>query len=335
MIDTLIHSSATTFLSMLKIFLVMLTAGLLVRKRVLTPEHIKGLTAATVDVFLPSLTFYSILINLKPGEFDIWWILPLSAGVMMLSGTGLAALFFSRELPEKRNMLPLCGIHNAAYMVLPLGALLFPKQFDKFSLYVLLFLTGQTPIVWSIGKYMTTASPDERFKWKDIQAPPLLAALLALVLVFSGLRDLLIPQNHVMTNSVVGSVIDVFLAAIKLLGDATIPLALFILGGVLGGIRIRLDNIKWDMVRVILVKFLLLPVMTFLVLTLTGLAKHYPLLATFFIIQSSSPPAIVIILQVNRYGGDEQKLGSMLLVTYLACLIFLPFWLALWSGLTM
>lgn len=320
---------------MLKIFLVMLTAGLLVRKRVLTPEHIKGLTAATVDVFLPCMTFYSIMTNLKPGEFDIWWVLPLGAGVMVLGGIGLAALFFARELPEKRNMLPLTGIHNAAYMILPLGALLFPDSFDMFSLYVFLFLTGQTPIIWSIGKYMTTAAAGDPFRWKDVLNPPMISALIALVMVFTGLRDLLTPPGVTLTDSAVGSVIDVFLATIKLLGDATIPVALFILGGVLGSIKIRIDNIRWDVTRVIFIKFFLLPALTMLVLVLTGLKDLYPLLATFFLIQSTAPPGIVIILQVSRYGGDEQKLGSMLLAAYIVCLVAMPFWLALWNGLTM
>jgi predicted permease len=333
MVDTFLHSSATTFLSMLKIFLVMLTAGLLVRKKVLTPGHIKGLTVATVDVFLPCMTFYSIMTNLKPGEFNIWWVLPVSAGIMALCGFGLAALFFARELPEKRNMLPLTGIHNAAYLVLPLGALLYPDQFDIFSLYVFLFLTGQTPIIWSIGKYMTTASANARFRWKDALNPPMISALFALALVFSGLRDVLIPPGHSPADSIAGSVFDVFLATIKLLGDATIPVALFILGGVLGNIRIRLKGIRWDVLRVIIVKFLLIPSLTLLVVVMTGLHHSHPLLATFFIIESAAPPGIVIILQVSRYGGDEQKLGSMLLVTYLVCLIALPFWLALWSGL--
>jgi len=333
MLEIFLHSSATTLLSMLKLFLVILAAGFLIRRRVLTPQHIKGLTAATVDVFLPCMTFYSILTNLNPGAFDIWWVLPLSAGVMMLSGIGLAALFFRRELPEKRNLLPMSGIHNAAYLILPLGAVLFPEQFDQFSLYIFLFLTGQTPIIWSIGKYMTTASADDRFHWKDVLTPPLMSALLALALVFSGLRDLMIPQGRIVTDSVWGSLMDVVLASIKLLGDATVPLALFILGGVLGSIKIRLDNIKWDVIRVMLIKFLLLPIITFIAVLMTGLGEQYPLLATFYVIQSSAPPAIVIMLQVNRYGGDEQKLGSMLLITYLVCLFALPFWLALWSGM--
>jgi predicted permease len=333
MLDTFLHSSATTFLSMLKIFLVMLTAGLLVRRRVLTPEHIKGLTAATVDVFLPCMTFHSIMTNLNPGDFGIWWVLPVAAVVMVFAGIGLAALFFARELPEKRNMLPFTGIHNAAYMILPLGALLYPDQFDRFSLYVFLFLTGQTPIIWSIGKYMTTAAAGARFQWRDVMNPPMISALFALALVFTGLRDILMPTGQAPVNSMAGSIVDVFLATIELLGDATIPVALFILGGVLGSIRIRLDNIRWDLFRVISIKFLLLPFLTFLTLLLTGLQHSHPLLATFFIIEGAAPPAIVIILQVNRYGGDEQKLGSMLLATYLVCLVALPFWLALWKGL--
>ncbi len=318
---------------MLKIFLVMLTAGVLVRRRVLTPEHIKGLTAATVDVFLPCMAFHSIMMNLKPGEFDIWWILPVAAGIMALGGFGLAALFFARELPEKRNMLSFTGIHNSTNMVLPLGALLYPDQFDIFSLYVFLFLTGQTPIIWSIGKHMTTAAVNERFQWKDVLNPPMISTLIALALVFSGLRDILIPAGQPTVGSITGSIIDVLLATLKLLGDATIPLALFILGGVLGSIRIRLDNIRWDLLRVTFIKFALLPSLMFLTVVLTGLHHSHPLLAAFFIIQSAAPPAIVIILQVNRYGGDEQKLGSMLMVTYLVCLLALPFWLALWNGL--
>jgi predicted permease len=333
MLDTFLQTSATTFVSMLKIFLVMLTAGLLVRKRVLTPDHIKGLTAATVDVFLPCMTFYSIMTNLKPGEFGLWWVPPVAAGVMALCGFGLAALFFARELPAKRNMLPLIGIHNAAYLPLPLGALLYPDRFDLFSLYVFLFLTGQTPIIWSVGKYMTTAAPDVRFRWKDILNPPMVSALFALALVFTGLRDTMMPPGQSPGDSIAGSVFDVFLATIRLLGEATIPVALFILGGVLGNIRIRLKGIGWDVLRVIIVKFLLVPLLTLLIVIMAGLHQSHPLLATFFIIEGASAPGVVIILQVSRYGGDEQKLGSMLLVTYLVCLVALPFWLALWSGL--
>jgi hypothetical protein len=160
----------------------------------------------------------------------------------------------------------------------------------------------------------------------------MVSALFALVLVFSGFRDVLMPSGQIPVNSISGSLVDVIFATIKLLGDATVPLALFILGGVLGSIDIRLNHIRWDVVRVLFIKFILLPSLTFLTLIVIGLQHSNPLLATFFIIQSAAPPGIVIILQVNRYGGDEQKLGSMLLAAYIACLAAMPFWLAMWGS---
>jgi predicted permease len=335
MLENLIQTFLTTFLSMLKIFLVMLAAGVLLRKKVLTPEHIKGLTAATVDVFLPCLTFYSITTAFKPHEFPIWWIIPLCTGALMLGGIGLGVLFFRKELPEKRNMPPLAGIHNGAYLVLPLGAVLFPDQFEVFSLYVLLYVLGQTPIIWSIGKYMLTAEAGDRFRLIDIFNPPLVATLLALAVVFSGLRDLLLPNGIGAAASIPERLADAVFSTIKLLGDATIPLALFILGGILGSISIRFKDIKRDVMKVSTVKFILLPFAAVLILYATGLSKHYPLLATFFVIQSSAPPAIVTLMQINKYGGDEQKVGSVLFITYLICLVAMPVWLSIWQLLNM
>lgn len=331
MLDNLIQTSLSTFLSMLKIFLVMLAAGILLRKKVLTPEHIRGLTAATVDVFLPCLTFYSITTAFKPAEFPIWWIIPLCTGVLMLGGIGLGILFFRHELPEKRNMPPLAGIHNGAYLVLPLGAVLFPNQFELFSLYVLLYVLGQTPIIWSIGKYMLTAEAGDSFRLKDIFNPPMIATLLALAVVFSGLRDFLLPAGIGEASSIPEHLADAVFSTIKLLGDATIPLALFILGGILGSISIRFNDIKRDVLKVSTIKFILLPLSTVLILYTTGLSRHYPLLATFFVIQSSAPPAIVILMQINKYGGDEQKVGSVLFITYLICLFTMPVWLSVWQ----
>jgi len=149
--------------------------------------------------------------------------------------------------------------------------------------------------------------------------------------VFSGLRDLLLPAGDGTVLSIPERLSDAVFSTIKLLGDATIPLALFILGGILGNISIRFNDIKRDVMKVSIIKFFLLPLAATLILYATGLSAHYPLLATFFIIQSSAPPAIVILMQINKYGGDEQKVGSVLFITYLICLVAMPVWLSVWQ----
>jgi len=43
----------------------------------------------------------------------------------------LGALFFWGELPGKKNMLALAGIHNAGYLILPIGTVLFPEAASR------------------------------------------------------------------------------------------------------------------------------------------------------------------------------------------------------------
>jgi predicted permease len=86
-----------------------------------------------------------------------------------------------------------------------------------------------------------------------------------------------------------------------------------------------------DTGRILLVKFLILPLVTLLFLSFYGARDTYPLLANLLMIQSSSPAATGIILQVRAYGGDYQKTGNIMFISYLFCMFSLPFWLALWQ----
>ena len=329
----LAHSFGTTFISMLQIFFIILAAGILLRKKVLSQDNLHGLSVATVDVFLPCMCFTSILANFRPGEFDIWWILPVSGILLTAVGMLVGWLFFVRELPQKRNMLPLAGVQNAGFMILPLGKILFPDQFDQFAVYVFMFTIGQSLPIWTIAKLMTTAAPDARLRWKDMLTPPFIATIAAIVIVFAGLHPIFFipdpetPQFAHAFNTILATIT----SGARLLGDATVPLMIFILGGVLGSIRFRLRAYLGDIVRVVLVKFVLLPLMVIGALLYSGIGTAMPLLAVFFVIQSASAPAISLVIQVKKYGGDEQKLGSMVLVCYLVCLFMLPFWVSVWQ----
>jgi malate permease and related proteins len=333
MSEVMLAAFTPTFLAMLKIFFIALIAGFLVRRRVIGQDHIQGLTVITIDAFLPCLIFSNIIVHFRPQEFSIWWVLPLSAIVMNGMGIGLGALLFRNELPAKQNMLPLAGIQNSGYLVLPMGAVLFPKQFDLFSLYVFLFILGQNPLIWSVGKYMTTAAPDTRLHWQGLITPPLMATLTALVFILTGLRGILPYPSQGDSSGLIVTFYTIFMDAIVLLGKATVPSATFILGGILGGISFTLKPYIADTLRVIFIKLAAVPVITLSIVYATGLGNSHPLLSEFFIIQSAAAPAISIMLQIKKYGGDEQKVGSILLASYAVCLITLPFWTAVWQSL--
>lgn len=321
MIEIFTGVFSSTFRAVLQIFIVALAAGFLVRKKVISQDQVKAISTVVVRVLLPCLIFASIVRHFDPGQLHIWPMLPLAAVLMIACGLLAGVFVFWRELPGKRNMLSLCGMQNAAYLVLPIGKVLFDSsgQFDKFKLYCFLYILGVTPILWTVGKYLISSKHDAKIEVRELITPPFVANILALFFVFTHMRKL-VPM--------------VLLDSIELIGSATIPVAILVLGAVLGSVSFCLKPYIFDAARVILVKMVIIPLCTIVVLYLWGLGASYPLLASFFVIEASSAPATAAIIQVKHYGGDEQKVSSIVLQAYLFCIIAMPFWVALWNAIS-
>jgi predicted permease len=310
-------TTVATLLAVLKIFFVVLLSGIFFRRGVLTDAMVTALTQATIVLFLPCLILDKILTGFSPSDFQLWWTLPLASVVMTLIGLALAALAFARELPEKKSMLAVASMQNAGYLVLPIGAALYPDRFDEFALYVSLFILGFNPVLWSLGKLLTTSGdPGGGLDWRGLLNPPLVSCLSAMVLVLTGLHRL-IPAP--------------VLETIELVGDGAVPVATVVLGAMLGGLTFRLRPHLWDAARVVVVKYVCLPVATIAFLVLTDIGAGNPLLARFLVLEAASAPAVGLILQVRAYGGDENKVGTVMLVSYVLCVVSLPVWLAVWE----
>jgi len=309
-------SASATLLAILKIFVVVALAGFLVRRGILTEDMVTALTKATIVLFLPCLILDKILTNLSPAEFPLWWTLPLASIVMALAGLALAFAVFFPDLPEKRSMLAVASMQNAGYLVLPIGAALYPDQFDEFALYVSLFIAGFNPVLWSIGKFLATNGAPRSSDWRGMLNPPLVACLSALALVLTGV-------SRFISTPV--------LETIELIGEGAVPVATVVLGAMLGGMSLRLRPHLWDAARALAVKYGLLPGLTVAVLSMTDIGATDPLLARFLVLQAASAPAVGLILQVRAYGGDEQKVGTVMLLSYVACIVGLPVWLAVWE----
>lgn len=306
---------ATVFNAIFQILLISAAAGILVRKNVISQPQIQSLSAVTVTVFLPCLIVVKTVTQFDPSGFTLWWMLPLSGALIVLVGLGLGSILF-RFNPAKRPLLPMASMQNAVYIVLPIGQLIFPDQFDRLALYCFLLILGQSPLLWSVGKVLITGRKDADIKLKDFVTPPLVATVTSIFLVFTGLTAL-IPKP--------------LLVSMDLLGQATVPLAVFILGATLGSISFTDMPPISDTLTVAAVKFVLVPATAFAVLYFTGLYETLPLFSSLIIIQTSAPPATNLILMVKNYGGDSQATGSMMLLQYLVCIIAMPLWLSLWQ----
>ena len=239
----------SSFLSMLdavaKILTIALIAGLLVRKNIIKQEYIKGLSELTVIVLLPALIFTKTISTFKPDVTAGWWILPLIGAVLPLVGIFLGSIIFYKRPKHKKNILSVASFPNAAYLVLPIGQIIFPEQFDQFALYCFLFIIGYNPILWSVGKYYSTLTNDSySFKFKELITPPLVANIASVLIVLIGLHRF-IP--------------DIIFEPINLIGSATVPIATFILGATLGAISFKIWPSLTDILKVLLIRFILVP----------------------------------------------------------------------------
>jgi predicted permease len=319
MITIFTNSFGTAFQAVLQILLIALAAGILMRKNVLTQEQIKAISAIGVRILLPCMIFSNIILNFDPAAFKIWPIVPISALLMIGFGILFSLVLFWPNIKEKKYLFAPAALQNAGYLILPVGKFLYPDQFDKFAMYCFLYILGLSPILWSLGKYLVSSLPDEKPSIKNLFTPPFVTNIVAILLVLLKLK-FLIPTPVI--NS------------IDLLGSAAVPVATFVLGAVLGSISFGIRGFALDAIKVLTIRLMLVPIITIIILLLTGLNKNYPLLCNLLVLQSSSSPATALIMQVKHYGGKEQQLGSILLISYVACIITMPFWLAIWLTIT-
>ena len=299
-----------------RIFLIILVAGFLVRKNVIRQEHIGAMANLTVNILLPCLLFSSFVTNFNPGEIPDWWLLPLACVAMIGFGLGLGYLFYPRTYRQKQNLFPLASMQNAIYLVLPIGRFTFPDQFDDFLVYSFLFIIGFTPTAWSIGKVLITGRSFKDVKWREFITPPLVASVGTVLFVLSGL--------HRFVPTLV-------LDSVSLVGEATIPISNIVLGATLGTISLKVWPSIIDLLKITSIKFVFIPLATIAVLYFIGLKESNPLLANLLVIEASAAPATALIVQLRSYGGDKQTIGSMMLISYIVCLLAIPFWVAVWQ----
>jgi len=302
----------TVFFSMLRIVVVALFAGFLVRRRVIRSEDIDTLSRITIHVLLPCLILTSLITRLDTASTPLWWILPLASMAMNLGGLFFGWILFGRTTRHHPELIAMCGIQNSAYLVLPVGQALFPATFDTFAAYCFLFVIVNTPVHWSFGVRLVGGKG--KIHLKEMVNPPLVASLAGITIALSGLSP------HVPSLA---------LDATSLLGSATIPLATFILGATLGEVRLKSLPPWHRLLGLTSIKFALIPLATWGCIAAFHLADHSPLIASLCMIQASAAPATNLILQARAYNGRTEIIGGAMLVCYAACLLAIPFWLTL------
>ncbi|HOK57315.1 MAG TPA: AEC family transporter [bacterium] len=304
----------------IKIFSVFLIiiAGIIVRKKgLISSLTIKEMSVIITKVFYPSLIFSSFLRNFTSEDIINNYILPLGTILIMFVGYLYGIIFtkfirFNNE-KEKNTFHFQCTINNYSFLPLPIILFLYgEKDIPK----LILSTFGSEISVWTIGILSLTGNRFEKKALKNLLSIPMISIIFSVILIF--LENVITIENQVIIES--GKSI---LNVITLLGNATIPVALFIAGAKMGEIELK---------DIFIFKSLFLAILRLILIPLTCIFLFYIFsfpyeIRRVLIVVTIMPCAIASIVLSEAFEGDSKFAAETVLLTHLFSLITIPLFL--------
>lgn len=303
----------------IQIFLLGAIGYFLVRKDIIGKEGLTCLSRMVIEVTLPVMIFCQLLKNFSFSLYSYWWVFPLVSIVINLAGFTVGLLFcgFFKGEQQKLQFLSLTTFQNSGYLPLALvAALLSAEKLNVMFIYLFLLLAGFNLVMFSVGVHMLTSHKNRKFEMGSLFSPPVTATIVTLALVYLGWQGF-VPQ--------------VVLKPLGLVGECTLPLAMFVVGGNLA--QIHLVKIDKKMITLMtLAKLIILPAIGLWAV----LALRLPeLIGLLIVMQLAMPPATLLSVITNHYKKEDIFISQGILFGHLISIITIPVFLSLYFTLVM
>ncbi len=318
-------SDASTFAlltSIAKLFGIGAAGYLAVRFRIISEHIIKVLSRCVIFITLPCLIIATLGTKLEAAMLGT---LARAAGAALaLNAAGLCLALLVRRTLIRRDengrtlFLSLSSIQNAGYLPIPLvAAVLPPEQVSHGLLITFVYIMVMGSIFWSLGVWLITegAEKDWRKNARNIVNPPIMAILLGLLFLIPPIKE---------GFSALGFLVEL----LTLLGSATVPLVMVVLGGSFGSAM----AIKAGEGRIVAVatsvKLLLIPLLTLITVRLLQIDYVFGFV---LMLEASMPAALNHVVVVRQYGGNVPLTARALFIQYSLSLLTIPLFLYLFN----
>ena len=311
-----------------KVFAVGAAGFWIVHRKWIPRESLTAFGHLVARLTLPCLVFTSFASGFDPARSPGWWKLAVISACITLLGLAFGKVMAIRHKNEEATML--VGYQNSGFFVLPLlQALLGPAEFRHASALLFVFVIPFNASLWPVGAWVVLKKRE--FNTRSLISPPTIATVAALI-IYGLFHDYAHQfDNAMLVQILVGGHSP---GALQLIGDITTPLATLILGGTVAAqLRHGTGEVssKRAAVEVSVVKLVVLPLIGY------ALLRYCPFLnptrdatlALLLMLEFAAPPGVNVAVFLQQHGYPAKLLPATCLFSYVACLITVPFWVAL------
>jgi len=306
-------------------FLVMVAGWWAARRSYLTPAATKAMSLLVVQITFPVLIFTQMMGTVTGAALRRGWWIPLFAvaSIVLAAGVGklLASLF--RVSPSRRRTFAfLVAVPNWVFLPLPIAEGLYGADGIRF---VLLYNFGAQIVLWTLGIRILQGGKTGVPVWRSLLGNNGIWATVggvALALLWPGLAQAgRLPGTGWLLLG------DGITAALKMIGDLTIPLSLLATGAQLGGLATT-AHVSWrPLAGVTLGRLIVAPLVTILLLKGAVMALGVALTEAEFITAAvivAMPVAISCTMFAEQFGGDGELSAGSIFTSTLVSLATVP-----------
>ncbi len=320
------------FMAIVQILSISAIGYIIFKKNILPHHFVKDLATFTIYVTLPFL-----LITKVSAEFNMELltslifipIVMLFLFIMSSTTVWLLAELLSLEKRERRFHMALGTFMNTVYLPLGMISFILPSELHGYGVFVVtMCLFVSTPLMWSVGVHWIKYTPHSRadsFQKGNFFSVPFVAMIIGLII--GTLKHFLgISTDHFLFQNPV-------FYGLEQLGQLTTPLALFVLGGMLAGVGniFKPSNIKGLMI-VLVTRLIIIP--GFLLMLMLFFKNHITFeyyLGLILIVEAAAPPATSMSVISRHHNAYVQETSTILIITYLTCILTIPVWMTFYS----
>ncbi len=307
--------------------------AILARKKILHELALKDLTNVLVYVILPCLLFSKIISAISFDALKELWVLPVAALVNIAGGLCVGfilSMLCGMQNEFKRVIIVSVTFSNSAYIpFVIIAAIIFqaPELFmDKEAAakgitYISLYFIPAILLIWLVAYPILARHKVKNLKMNKIITPPVVVTFAAILLG-------LIPwTKSLFVGS--GAPLGMFQQAALILGNATMPIALIILGGNLansyGKTKIKFSTVFYAIIG----KYLFAPLIAvlFLILIKNLGWKGTPMMSFVILLQGFMPPAMNLVVISQFADSNKENMAALMFWMYLIAIPIMTIWL--------